>query len=93
MASDRSSADRPVRRRPEIERPPAVRRGRGERIVRWIGAAKRRAAKLAGEDSAEHRLAEVVYLAFADTFGRPSRRDAALSPPSGAVILLWPSRP
>ncbi|GJD36074.1 hypothetical protein [Methylobacterium aerolatum] len=75
------------------ERPgdrPGVRQG--HKIVRWIGAAKRRAARLSRGDAAERSLAEVISLAWADTFGRPARRHDGTSPGSGGVVLLFTPR-
>jgi hypothetical protein len=86
----------------EPEVPPVLRRGREHRIVRWIGAGNRRSAKpVAAEVSEAPEAADVlencvIRLSWADTFGRPARRDPAgygLSAPIDAQVLRFQSRP
>lgn len=69
MPSDKRADIRSAQRWSVPERPPASRRGRRNWVVRWIGAAKRRASKPVPAE----RLAsaQIIQLSWADTFGRP----------------------
>lgn len=94
--SARPDGPRFARKWLEPEVPPVLRRGREHRIVRWIGAAGRRASKPAGTeapDPAEAPATFVIRLSWAETFGRPARPDPAGSGPSVAQVLPFQGHP
>ncbi|SDA24316.1 hypothetical protein SAMN02799622_03368 [Methylobacterium sp. UNC378MF] len=94
--SDKTDDIRPNRKRSETDLPPALRRGREHRIVRWIGAANHKAPKHAGEPAEEPASASpetrVIKLSWADTFGRPGRTERGRSAPGSAQVLPFQSR-
>lgn len=91
MATERHTTLRAFQRRAASKRTPsASSREPEQRIVRWIGAAKRRATKLAGTDISEATIAPVIHLSWGDTFGRPSRIETAGPLQAGGVIPLRP---
>ena len=45
------------------------------RIVRWIGAGKRRTPKQCADTKGEVSQANVIHLSWADTFAQPARAD------------------
>ncbi|WP_267359359.1 MULTISPECIES: hypothetical protein [unclassified Methylobacterium] len=67
------------------ESAPTLRRGRGNWVVRWIGAAKRRFPKQLAAAAIEVPCARIIQLSWADTFGRPARLA-----PAGVVVRLLP---
>ncbi|MCJ2011944.1 hypothetical protein [Methylobacterium sp. J-076] len=75
-------------RQPEEADAPEDRRSRGPMIKRWIGAARRRAARAQPEEAGEG--AQIITLTWDQTFGRPS------TPPDGfgvgPTILFLPRR-
>ena len=71
MSSTKRDDGRPGRRWAKSERPPTSQRGPRRWIVRWIGAAKRRAGKAVEVETVPN--AQVIRLSWADTFGRPVR--------------------
>ncbi|MGH1587547.1 hypothetical protein ACRBEV_03275 [Methylobacterium phyllosphaerae] len=93
--SDKTDDIRPSRKRSGSALPPVLRRGRAHRIVRWIGAANRKANKRT-EDSVsatpEAPKAHIIKLSWADTFGRPGRVDAGRSGAIPAAVLPFESR-
>jgi hypothetical protein len=84
MATERLTTLRGIRRRSANAREPE------QRIVRWIGAAKRRAARLAEAEASEPTIAPVIHLSWGDTFGRPARIETAGPHQAGGVIPLRP---
>lgn len=57
----------------KLRRSPAARRGSEYRVVRWIGARKRRALRLTEEFTVDTPSARAIQLSWANTFGRPVR--------------------
>ena len=72
--------------------PPALRRGRAQRIVRWIGAGNHKLPKpdAAASDAPEGR---VIRLCWSDTFGRPVRPNAAGSAPAEVLPFRGRGKP
>ena len=71
MSPGKRNRIHPIQRwskRPQLS---AMRRGRKHWIVRWVGMAKRRASKPFKAETQAN--AEIIYLSWADTFGRPVR--------------------
>jgi hypothetical protein len=64
--------------------PPVLRRGRTHRVIRWIGAGSRRPAGGRAEETAAPE-ARVIPLSWAETFGRPARRDPASGAGTGTA--------
>jgi hypothetical protein len=77
MSPPKRDEGRPARRWSTIDPAPTSRRGRGRRTVRWIGAAKRRAKRLAAVAGSAPMSAQIIRLSCADTFSRPVRSGAA----------------
>jgi hypothetical protein len=77
MSPTRRTIGRSTRRNPKSDVPPALRRGRENRGVRWIGAAKRRTKKLVAVAGSAPMRAQIIRLSCADTFSRPVRSGAA----------------
>lgn len=71
MISATRGGRRSNRRRSKPEELPALRRGREDRIVRWIGAAKRRFKKRADVAEAVALTDRIIRLRWADTFAEP----------------------
>lgn len=71
---NRSGARR-GRRQTKAEQLSALYRGREHRVVRWIGAAKRRISKSAQVTVIEVIGAPVISLSWAETHGRPVRSE------------------
>jgi hypothetical protein len=91
MAAERHTTLRAFQRRAASKRAPSASSREPERrIVRWIGAAKRRAARLAGTVASEPTIAPVIHLSWGDTFGRPARIETAGPLQAGGVIPLRP---
>jgi hypothetical protein len=88
--SDKTDDIRPNRKRSETNLPPVLRRGREHRIVRWIGAANRKAPRPAEEPAAADN--RVIKLSWADTFGRPGRAEPGRSEPAPAQVLPFLGR-
>ncbi|WP_149314168.1 hypothetical protein [Methylobacterium sp. P1-11] len=82
LAAKRNNV-RPGRRKPASQLPATSVLRRGDWIVRWIGTAKRRAAKLADRPAVEAPSARIIQLSWADTFGRP-----VCTAPTGTVVRL-----
>ena len=70
MSSAKRDDARPSHRWSKRERLSASRRGRERLVVRWIGAAKRRASKAVATASIEVSSAQIIRLSWVDTFGR-----------------------
>jgi hypothetical protein len=77
MSATTRTIGRSTRRQSGSDDPPALRRGRENRGVRWIGAAKRRAKKLVAVAGSAPMSAQIIRLSCADTFGRPVRSGTA----------------
>ncbi|MGT2486313.1 hypothetical protein ACU4GA_10845 [Methylobacterium oryzae CBMB20] len=91
--SDKTDGIRPNRKRSEADLPPVLRRGREHRIVRWIGAAGRKAPRPAAEDTAPAAADNrVIKLSWADTFGRPGRTEPGRPDPGPAQVVAFPGR-
>jgi hypothetical protein len=89
MPSDKRADIRSAQRWSVPEQPPATRRGRGSWVVRWIGAAKRRAPKPVPVGTGPG--AQIIRLSWVDTFGRPVRiAPARLLQFAGALVPLLP---
>ncbi|MEE7505014.1 hypothetical protein ACLBXO_09420 [Methylobacterium sp. C33D] len=88
--SDKTDDIRPNRKRGEMDLPPVLRRGREHRIVRWIGAANRKAPRPA--EAAAPADDRVIKLSWADTFGRPGRGEPGRSAPGSAQVLPFQGR-
>ena len=89
MSPAKRDDSRPARRWSKLKPLPALQQGRGRWIVRWIGAAKRRASKLVEVEPAPS--AQIIQLSWADTFGRPLRiAPARLLQLVGVMIPLLP---
>lgn len=73
MSSGKRDHARSARRWSKPERSPTSRRGRENRVVRWISAANNRRSKAAAAAAIEMPCAEIIPLSWADTFGRPMR--------------------
>lgn len=86
MPTAKRNERRATRRGSKSEQPPALRREREHRIVRWIGAAKRRLAKSAETATVEIWTAHIIQLSFTDTFSRPIRPGL---PIDGAQLLVF----
>jgi hypothetical protein len=83
MPPAKRNDSRSAQRWSKPDRPPASCRGRGQWVVRWIGAAKRRLPKPVASSETEVPSAQIIKLSWADTFGRPMR-----VAPAGAVVPL-----
>jgi hypothetical protein len=81
--SDKPDDGRPIRRWMPPDGPPVLRRGRTHRVVRWIGTGSRRPAGGRAEETTAAD-ARVIPLSWAETFGRPARRDLASG--TGAAV-------
>ncbi len=91
MSPAKRDANRPSRRWSKPEQPPTSRCGGGYWVVRWIGAAKRRAAKLAETPAIAAPSADIINLNWADTFGRPAQnRSLGFLQPAGTIVRLIP---
>jgi hypothetical protein len=93
--SDKPDEMRPTRKRLEMSLPPVLRRGRENRIVRWIGAGGGRPPEVAAAPLAEAPAGQLIRLSWADTFGRPVRPQPPAfirSAPAVAEVLPFPSR-
>jgi hypothetical protein len=84
MSPAKRDDSRSTRRGSKSEQPPASRRRREHRVVRWIGAAKRRSKKSTEIAAVETRTAHIIRLRCADTFSRPVRLEVAVG---GAQLL------
>lgn len=85
MSPTKRTIGRLTRRRSKSDDPPALRRGRENRGVRWIGAAKRRAKTRVAVAGSAPTSAQIIRLRCADTFGRPVR-----SGPAGTFAQVLP---
>ncbi|MDH3030288.1 hypothetical protein [Methylobacterium fujisawaense] len=90
--SDRTDDRQAIRRRSAPDGPPALRRGREHRIVRWISAGNRKAPSPAEETTSAAPDCHVIKLSWADTFGRPDRAALGRSVPGPAQVLPFQSR-
>ncbi len=90
--SDKTDDIRPNRKRSEADLPPVLRRGREHRIVRWIGAANRKAQRSAEDTAPASADNRVIQLSWADTFGRPSRAEPGRPAPGPAQVLPFQGR-
>ena len=77
MSSAKREGRRSTRRVFKSDQPPALRRGRENWVVRWIGAAKRRSKRQIEASIAETLGCRIIRLSSADTFGRPIQADLA----------------
>ena len=91
MSSAKCNESRPAQRWFKTQQAPAARHGRGNWVVRWIGAAKRRASKTVDASTIEAPSARIIQLSWADTLGRPARieRTGIFRPP-GTIVRLLP---
>ena len=93
--SDKPDEIRPTRKRLEPSLPPVLRRGRKNRIVRWIGAGSSKPPEVGAAPLAEAPEGQLIRLSWADTFGRPVRPQPPAfirSAPAAATVLPFPNR-
>ena len=91
MSPDKRDDSRPGRRWSKREQQPTSRRGREHWVVRWIGAAKRRASKPVETSAVAASSARIIKLSWADTYGRSAQAGPVVLPrPAGMTVRLVP---